>query len=195
MTFRKLSALSFVSVFIFSGCATMSPIVTLKPVAPTTSPSIKNAPSIVLTVTDKRVDTSFGTLPTGPNEKPLHTQAAIPVEQVVRTAVTESLTRSGFTVLSAPDENAPQLTVEIQKLDFKLDQWGGSSEIKGMGELSIIAKAGTTTRTKTYKAENGKKWVLNPPVNGHEQYLNELLTDLLNAFLTDEAFLSSLTSK
>jgi hypothetical protein len=64
-----------------------------------------------------------------------------------------------------------------------------------MGELSVVSKVGMTTRTKTYKAENGKKWVLNPPVNGHEQYLNELLSDLLNAFLTDETFLSSIASK
>lgn len=172
----------------------MSPLIRLNPTAPATTPSFKTQTALYVSVQDTRPKETLGELPARANEKPVQAKAVVPVEEVVRLHVSEALRKAGFQIISTPTGTSPQLVLQIKRLDFKIDKSGLSSEIKGAGELSVTGMAGGATRSKSYTAETGKTWAFGPPPNGHEQYLNEILTDLLNAFLTDEKFLSFLAA-
>lgn len=183
----------FLTVF-WSGCAPLSPLVKLDPAPPVSVPAFLNRPSLYLTVIDERASASLGALPARAPEKPKSAKAVVPLEEVVRIHVTAALTRAGFSILSTPTQTSPQLVVQIKRLDFSLTKGATWAEIAGKGTLTVSANAGSSSRTKTYDAENGQKWAFSAPADGHERYLNLLLGDLLNAFLTDEKFLSFLAS-
>ncbi len=172
----------------------MSPLVRLNPAPPPSTPTYNNNPAITLTVRDTRPAEILGTLPIQGNQPAQPTKAVVSVEEVVRQHVTAALTRAGFQVLQTPTEKIPNLDVEIKRLDFKLERAATWSEISGGGSLSVTTKVGSTTRTKTYNAENGQKWGLSPPLDGHEKFLNGLLSDMFNAFLTDHSFLTFLAT-
>lgn len=172
-----------------TGCAPLSPTVTLHPVVERDIPFFSGHPPVYLNVRDARPKKAFGALPSG---------AAVvstePLENVVRLRVVEGLRKAGFLIATLGGEDIPDLAIDVTRLNYAIERGATWSEIKVDGELKAIAKNGATTRTKTYKVESGKKWGLNPPSHGHERYLNAALSDLLDSLLTDDALLGFLAT-
>ncbi len=175
-----------------SACVPMTSVVKLQPKPTETASTFRNNPEIYLTVQDTRSSQTLGTLPARGTEKPVSVKAKLPLEEVIQAELVRGLTAAGFRILSAPTLESAQLVVQVKRFGYSLKRGPTWSEIEGKGEVSVDAKKGTSTRTKIYNAENGKKWAFNPPANGHEEYLNDLLSEILNALLTDQKLLSFL---
>jgi uncharacterized lipoprotein len=167
-----------------ASCAFTPQAVALKPEIQTTLDSVGQGRTVLLTVVDERPRTTLGTRSVKGMGAELTVQGDL--TNIVRTAVTEGLQRQGFVVTSDKAADGRELRVEIRNLDYGITSGFFAGSLRTECGLKAICIIGAKRPyEKLYRGEHQESVQVVQSAEANERYLNDALSQAINALLQD----------
>jgi uncharacterized lipoprotein YajG len=191
--FMKRLFISVVGLVLFSGCAFTQQHANLSPTISVVASTEGKNITIAVRVIDERPSQSLGRRGSGYGPAAEITSAQ-DVAAVVHQQVTDGLRKKGFSPVEYSDTKDPRLTVEVRLLEYSTSQgfWTGGVHVKGA--LKAIAQRSGRTYEHMYRSEKEENVVIVPTAGTNEQWINSVLTDVLQQMFVDNELFRLLTN-
>ena len=179
-------------VLVFSGCAWTAQQVNLNPAIDVIGASVGKGRSVYVNVKDERSTQLIGyKIPTGGGEiKPVQDPAL-----VVRDALVSGLHQLGFETANPGSGAAPELSVELRAIEYKVTQGFWSGGLTADVALKAYCKVGNTAKYDSmYRGHHEENIQAVQSQTANEGYINHALSEAINATLRDQELLRCLAS-
>ena len=174
---------------LWSGCAVNSQTVRLNPTLDTSSASpLKASGTAALRVIDQRPRQEIGRRSREPGSG-----ATITTDQnlaeLIRSKVSEALLARGLQTVPFEAIVPRSLTIGLQQLDYTIV----GSSVTIQAALTAALVNGPRRLDQTYSAQREQRILLTPVAKTNEEWINEVLSDVLNKLCADAKLLAFLS--
>ncbi|MDX1657160.1 MAG: YajG family lipoprotein [Candidatus Competibacteraceae bacterium] len=177
--------MAYLALGLLTGCALSPQTVALTPRVDAPAPVIGGGRSLALEVVDARSSPVFGSR--GGVYKTALITSRTPVDQVVREALAERLTASGFRVVD-PDQPSPLgLSVTIERVDYRASGQPLVNQVRLEAEIRARARSGGRELTGHYRSSLTRQVLKAPDEAANERLIDQLLGEVLARLLRDAA--------
>ncbi len=191
MSIARALCLSVLPALVLAACAVSPQTVALTPRLDVASPAIGRGRALVLEVVDVRPHVHFG------SRGGVYDTALIAprtdVAAAVRDALAERLVASQFQIVEAGADGAPALRVEIQRIDYRLDQRTVPAQVSTAARVRAVARNGATTLAGQYESSRSLQVLTLPDEARNEALLEAAVARALERILQDPAILDLLS--
>jgi len=186
---RMLVAFLPALILIVSGCAPQPQSIIVKPLVDARSQPIGNNRVLVLTVTDRRPQTTLGNLSAN-NKQQIPISSRSDVTQAVQQALSERLQASGFHIVKPASTAALVLHIDIQRIDYAVSRdpltVGLPINIIAVNAvLRAVARKQNRMLSGQYQANSTRRQLGYPSAVDNELLLNNVLAEALRQLLHD----------
>lgn len=166
------------------GCAFTRQQANLSPTLNVVSSDVGKNVTVGVRVIDERPSKSLGRRGTDYGAAAEITEAQ-DLAVVVQQQVIDGLRKRGFNPVDYGEGKDPRLTVEVRLLEYSTSQgfWTGGVHIKGV--LKAVAVRAGNNYERMYRTEKEERVVFVPTAKTNEQWINDVLTDVLRQLLED----------
>lgn len=190
---RTLRVVSLCALLGMGGCAWTAQNVNLNPAVDIATGSVGTGKAVYVSVDDERASPILGhKVPTGGGE----IRTVQEPDVVVRDAFMKGLRQLGFEIAAEPSDGVPQLDVELRAIDYKITQgfWSGGLYVDVA--LKALCKLGPTVRYDSlYRGHHEENIQVVQSQENNESYINDALSQAINATLRDQRLIQCLASK
>jgi len=186
----KAAAIAVGLAVALGGCAFQKQAIQLAPKVDVAASTIGAGKLTMVNVADERPRTTLGTRGAGGIGEQLTVQGDVPA--ILKAAITEGLQRQGFAT-DGPMEN--QLRVEIRNLDYVVNSgfWAGKLNIEFLLK-GICIKGNARPYENMYRGEYRKSVQVVQGEASNNVFVNDVVSQAVNALLKDEQLMSCLAS-